>query len=85
MINKIMGLLDKDEKKFFYYLIVFSFIAIFLETIGLAAFIPIIEFLTGEQVVGFDIFLKNLNFKNLDAENSIYFFITVLFKVCLFK
>ena len=85
MINKIMGLLDKDEKKFFNYLIVFSFIAIFLETIGLAAFIPIIEFLTGEQVVGFDVFLKNLNFKNLDAENSIYFFITVLFLIFIIK
>ena len=62
-----------------------TFIAALLETIGLAAFIPIIEFFTGEQVVGFNNFLNILNLENLDKKKSIYFFILFLFLIFIIK
>ena len=83
--NKIYNLLDRDDKKKFNFLIMLTFIAALLETIGLAAFIPIIEFFTGEQVVGFNNFLNILNLENLDKENSIYFFILFLFLIFKLK
>ena len=83
--NKIYNLLDRDDKKKFNFLIMLTFIAALLETIGLAAFIPIIEFFTGEQVVGFNNFLNILNLENLDKKNSIYFFILFLFLIFIIK
>ena len=66
-------------------LILFTFIAAILESIGLAAFIPIIEFVSGENIIGMGKYFENLNILDSNKINPIFLLVGILFLIFLMK
>tara|TARA_Y100000816_G_C26095252_1_gene579453 strand:- start:613 stop:2340 length:1728 start_codon:yes stop_codon:yes gene_type:complete len=71
------------NKKYFYLILFFSFLATLLETVGLALIVPLLDLITGDQL---NIFVKNfLSFFSFDIGNLkkntliLYIFIFLIF------
>ena len=60
-IIKIKNLLQPDDQKKLYLIVTLSLVAAILETISIASFLPIIEYFSGENVVGIYSYIENLN------------------------
>ena len=85
ILKNIINLLDKKDKNKINLLVLFTFIAAILESVGLAAFIPIIEFFSGESVLGINKSFKNLNIVKFRNINPIFIFVFLLFIIFLIK
>ncbi len=85
ILKNIIFLLDKKDRKKVKILVLLTFIAAILESIGLAAFIPIIEFVSGEKVIGMSQYFENLKITSLTKINPIYLFVSILFFIFLIK
>ena len=85
ILKYIISLLDQKDKKKIKILVIFTFIAAILESIGLAAFIPIIEFVSGESVIGIGKYFENLNITGLININPIFILVGILFIIFLIK
>ena len=66
-------------------MVLLTFIAAILESIGLAAFIPIIEFVSGEKVIGMSQYFENLKITSLTKINPIFLLVSMLFFIFLIK
>ena len=85
ILKNIIFLLDKKDRKKVKILVLLTFIAAILESIGLAAFIPIIEFVSGEKVIGMSQYFENLKIISLTKINPIFLFVSMLFFIFLIK
>ena len=83
-LKSIINLLDYKDKKI-KILSILTFIAAFLEGIGLAAFIPIIEFFSEEKVVGFINYFEKINIIYFENTEPIYLLVSFLFLIFLIK
>lgn len=88
MIKPIFAIRDllirKDQKKL-YLIIFFSLIAVIMETLSIASFIPIIEYFSGENITGFLNYFDNLNVPLFSDDKKIYSLIFLLFLIFLIK
>lgn len=84
-LKNIINLLDYKDKKKIKILSILTFIAAFLEGIGLAAFIPIIEFFSEEKVVGFINYFEKINIIYFENTEPIYLLVSFLFLIFLIK
>ena len=85
IIKNIIDLLDQKDKAKVKILVLFTFISAILESVSLAAFIPIIEFFSGESVLGINTYFENLNIAFLENINPIFIFVSLLLLVFLAK
>ncbi len=85
IIKNIIDLLDQKDKAKVKILVLFTFISAILESVSLAAFIPIIEFFSGESVLGINTYFENLNIAYLENINPIFIFVSLLLLVFLAK
>ena len=85
ILRNIINKLDKKDKNKINLLFLFTFIAAILESVGLAAFIPIIEFFSGESVLGINKYFENLNIVKFRNINPIFIFVGLLFIIFLIK
>ena len=85
ILKNIIFLLDKKDRKKVKILVLLTFIAAILESIGLAAFIPIIEFVSGEKVIGMSQYFENLKITSLTKINPIFLLVSMLFFIFLIK
>ena len=85
IIKNIIDLLDQKDKAKVKILVLFTFISAILESVSLAAFIPIIEFFSGESVLGINTYFENLNIAYLENINPIFIFVSLLLLVFLVK
>ena len=56
-----------------------------METISIASFLPIIEYFSGENVVGIYSYIENLNIPYLDEYKKIYTLLFLLFLIFVIK
>ena len=56
MIKKILNLVEKEDKKKLVFIVILSLFTAFFEVLGIGSLIPLIEFFSNEDVLGF----KNL-------------------------
>lgn len=85
ILKNIIFLLDTKDRKKVKILVLLTFIAAILESIGLAAFIPIIEFVSGEKVIGMSQYFENLKITSLTKINPIFLLVSMLFFIFLIK
>lgn len=83
-ITHIINLLEKDEKKNFYSLLIYMIIAMILETIGIASIIPLINILTG-NTSSFIIFENIINNFGIEEKNLINYSIITIFSIYFLK
>ena len=85
ILKDIISLLDLKDRKKIKILVILTFIAAILESISLAAFIPIIEFVSGVTVIGIGKYFENLFFTGLVNINPIFILVSILFIIFLIK
>ena len=51
-IFRVKKLILGQDKKYLFFILILSLIAALLETVGVASFLPIIEFFSGENITG---------------------------------
>ena len=84
-IIKIKNLLQPDDQKKLYLIVTLSLVAAILETISIASFLPIIEYFSGENVVGIYSYIENLKIPYLDEYKKIYTLLFLLFLIFVIK
>ncbi len=85
IIKNIIDLLDQKDKAKVKILVLLTFISAILESVSLVAFIPIIEFFSGERILGINLFFENLNIVYFENINPIFIFVSLLLIVFLAK
>ena len=84
VIKQVFSFLDRKEKIKSFYFILLSFIAIMLETIGIASFFPLTTMLLegkGTSASAYSNIFKILNFENITLNIFfLFFFIFFVFK-----
>ena len=85
ILKNIISLLDQKDRKKIKILVAFTFIGALLESFGLAAFIPIIEFVSGESLIGISKYFENLDIISLSNINPIFILVSLLFLIFLIK
>ena len=85
-IQKIFEILDYKKKREFKILVVLMFIAMILETIGISAMIPLINYFTNENIlathnINFKQFLLELGISQQNILNFILVFIILVFLI----
>ena len=78
-ILNIKSLLSLSDRKNFYFIIIMAFFAAILETVSIAAFLPLIEYFSEKNVIGTYVFIENLDISFLNQFEKIYLLIFILF------
>ena len=79
-----MNLLEKNEKKNFYFLLIYMIVAMIFETIGIASIIPLINILTG-NTSSQGILDNIINNFGIDENNLINYSIIIIFCIYFLK
>ena len=87
MISTIIKILNSEEKYYFKYILILMFINSFFELVSLAAFYPLIKFLTNETY-GLDFinsYLTNFNYQIENENELIYFYLATILIAFIIK
>ncbi len=84
-ILKIKNLLQIEDQKRLYLIVILSLFAAVLETISIASFLPIIEYFSGEDVVGIYNYIENLNIPYFHEYKKIYSLLFILLLIFIIK
>lgn len=84
-ILNIKSLLSLSDRKNFYFIIIMAFFAAILETVSIAAFLPLIEYFSEKNVIGTYVFIENLDISFLNQFEKIYLLIFILFFIFAIK
>lgn len=86
MIKKILNLLGTEDRKNLSFVIILSLFAAFFEILGISSLIPLIEFFSDQDVLGFkNLISSKLHIMEIEESNLIIFLISIVFICFLFK